>query len=161
MNKVFFFFGEMGSGKSYTASRYAAKTPNAFYLEGDNYLPDYLLEKINKFEPISLDDLNDYVHHYLTPAIVEASKNNNLVCVAQAIYLNHHRKYIDSILKSYGLYVLWIYVKTPFISNLLNLMNRPNWFKWIMFFLKNKPFFQKPEDIDWVKFKNKKSSFNL
>lgn len=142
MKTVTIFFGEMGCGKSFCALAYAKRHGFKFF-EGDNVVTARMLSKVKSFKPIPLDALKEYVE-VLAQAIDDQAQNCDNLIVAQALYLDNHRQYIRLFLEEHGYQVRFWLVKTHWWRNVRNLLSRPQGWKWVYYWLMNKPFFETP-----------------
>jgi gluconate kinase len=140
MRRVRILYGEMGSGKTYLG-RQEAEALGCTFLEGDDCIPPAMRELVRGFKPLPKSMIDDYVKNHLFPAIVNAARDDDVV-VAQALYRREHRDYITSRLASEGIYVRCVRPQTPFWQNLRQLWSRPRGFRWVVYWLMSKPFFQ-------------------
>lgn len=140
MAKITIFYGEMGSGKSYTAQKYADENGIQFY-EGDDAVTPAMQSYILK-RPIPPDVLYDFMYRNLVPEIhVRACTTEHLV-VAQALYLKEHREGIRRVLEAYGHTVEYVLVKVPVLRNLRQLLSRKYGVFWVAYWLMNHAFFE-------------------
>jgi hypothetical protein len=139
MNKtITIFFGEIGSGKSYYASKYSN------FLEGDNYLSPEVLERVSKFKPLTKEMVSESIKKFLIPAIIDKARLSNAnLFISQALYSNQDRLFIKSFLELIGYKVGFIWVKPSIWKNFTNLLKRKS-FKWFIYWLINKPYFDPP-----------------
>src|SRR5579885_382992 len=142
MKTVTIFFGEMGCGKTYCASRYAERHGFHFF-EGDSVVTPRMLERVQKFKPLTRDIVEEYVD-VLSNAIADQMNDCDNLVVSQALYLNEDRVSIKLFLESMGYEVRMWWVKVPLWRNFQNLLTRTSPWKWVCYWLINKPFFQKP-----------------
>lgn len=140
MNSVRVLYGEMGSGKTYLGKQ-EAEALGCKFLEGDECIPPAMAERVRAFKPLSKEMVDDYVRNHLLPAIVNAAREGDVV-VAQALYRREHRDSISARLRSEGISVTWGYPHTPFWQNIRQLWARPRGFRWVLYWLLSKPFFQ-------------------
>ena len=105
---IYFLFGEMGSGKSWLAERLAEEM-DITYLEGDHSLPSYLIDKIQGRRILTVDEVEDFVRHYLIPDIQKALVTGDLV-VSQALYRREHRQIIERAIDEP---IIWVCVRPP------------------------------------------------
>jgi gluconate kinase len=143
MKTIYIFFGEMGCGKSYCGERYAKKHGFDFF-EGDSVVTPRMLERVSKFKPISRDILDEYLD-VLADAIADAAEKCDHLVVSQALYINEDRQSIKIFLESLGYKVRMWWVKVSFWRNFRNLLTRQDGWKWALYWLINKPFFQSPD----------------
>jgi dephospho-CoA kinase len=139
MSKVIILFGEMGAGKTY-AGKLAAEYGHDFF-DGDDVVPPAMRECVKAFKPIPITVLDDFVYEHLAPAILERCKDNDLF-VAQALYRIEHRRYLKQVLTMNGIRVKFFEVKVPFMQNLKQLWRRDQGWRWVCYWLMNKPFYQ-------------------
>lgn len=142
MQNIVILFGEMGSGKNYHGEKIAKEYGYTFF-DGDTVVPSEMLEKVSKFEPLTREMVKDYVSNLASEIIVEAKTSNGLV-VAQALYFDEDRKFLNTLLTAHGYKVEFRWVRTPFWRNLKQIYSRNNGLRWVIYWLTNKPFFQKP-----------------
>jgi len=142
MKTVYIFFGEMGSGKSYVGSRFAQSKDFKFF-EGDSVVPPRMMERVSKFKSISEDMLEEYMDALADAIADEMTTCDNLV-VSQALYRDEDRKSLKLFLECLGYRVQMYWVQTRWHRNIQNLLTRQNGWKWVLYWLLNKPFFQKP-----------------
>lgn len=142
---VIVFFGEMGSGKSWCAERFAADHGLPFF-EGDSVVTHELLDRSGRFRPIPRGVIREFVR-VLMHAVVEraAATDNPTLVVSQALYLDEDRMALMEHLEANGLGVEWVWVRAPFHRHVRNLLTRrPKGLRWVGYMLLNKPFFQRP-----------------
>lgn len=142
MKTVYIFFGEMGCGKTYCASRFAKKH-NLRFFEGDSVITPRMLEKVQKFKPITRDILEEYLDA-LSESIAKEMETCEHLVVAQALYTDSDRKDLKVFLECLGYEVKMMWVRVSFWRNIRNLLTRPNGWKWAAYWLLNKPWFQGP-----------------
>jgi gluconate kinase len=142
MKTVHIFFGEMGCGKTYCGSNFA-KMHGFKFFEGDSVVTPRMLEKVIKFKPIPRDVLEEYMD-VLFNAIADQMDNTDNLVVSQALYLNQDREALKLFLESFGYTVKMWLVKCTWYQNIRNLLTRDNGWRWVYYWLINKPFFQKP-----------------
>lgn len=142
MKTVYIFFGEMGSGKSYCGERYAERHEFKFF-EGDSVVTPRMMERVKKFRSISEDILEEYMD-VLADSIADQMVDCDHLVVSQALYRNKDRESLKLFLECLGYQVRMWWVQTPWHRNLQGLLGRPNGWKWALYWLINKPFFQKP-----------------
>ena len=137
---VTIFYGEMGSGKSYRAKKIAERHDLPF-LEGDDLIEGEMLRKVVNFQPLTKEEIDDFIHYKLFHEICDRGVNTHLV-VSQALYRRENRDRLKKQLEDRGFIVNYHLVKVPFTQNLKQLWGRRNGLKWIAYWLLNKPFFQ-------------------
>lgn len=142
--KVMILFGEMGAGKNYHGER-LAKAEGLTFFDGDTCLSGRMVERVRKFKSIPRNILLDYIDNFLTPEIIERTHTSeNGVVVAQALYLDNDRQAVALTLENQGFEVEFYWVKTPRRRNIKQLYSRSNGARWVMYYLQNTIFFQKP-----------------
>ena len=142
MKTVYILFGEMGCGKTYVGSRYAEKHGFKFF-EGDSVITPRMLERVSKFKAISEDILEEYMD-VLADAIADQMADTDHLVVSQAFYRDEDRQSMITFLQCLGYQVRMWWVRVSFWQNVRNLLTRDNGWKWTLYWLINKPFFQKP-----------------
>lgn len=136
-------FGEMGGGKNYWGEKIAQDNGYTF-LDGDTLATPEMINRVSQFKSMTRKMIIEYIDK-LTIAISEQARQaNNGLVVAQALYFDEDRKIMRYALTHVGFNVQFIWVKTPFWRNLNQIFSRPEGFKWSLYWLANKPFFQKP-----------------
>lgn len=143
MKKITIFFGEMGCGKTYCGSQYA-KRHNLKFFEGDSVVTPRMLERVSKFRPIPRSILEEYID-VLSNAIADQAEGCDHLIVSQALYLNEDRESIKIFLETLGYEVRFWLVRVRMWRNFQNLLTRQDGWKWALYWLINKPFFQKPK----------------
>lgn len=145
MKKVIVYFGEMGCGKSYVADRTSSEYGYDF-LEGDSFVTPAMLERVKKFQPIPQHVLEEYMDVLFDgiAAAVDQLGDGGVLLVSQALYRNADRDDLKVFLESQGHEVVFMWVKTTWQQNIENLLTRKDGWKWVWYWLINKPFFQKP-----------------
>jgi gluconate kinase len=143
MKYVYILFGEMGCGKTYCGSKYAERHGFKFF-DGDTVVTAAMLNKVVNFKPIPLDVLEEYMD-VLFNAIADQMKDCDYLVVSQALYRNSDREELQKFLESLGYTVRMWWVRVPLWRNIQNLLTRENGWKWVLYWLINKPFFQKPK----------------
>jgi gluconate kinase len=138
MKTVLILYGEMGCGKTYRG-KMRARDWGATFFDGDDVIPPAMLERVKQFKPLSKEMLDDYIHNHLAPAIIQQGDD---VIVAQALYMQEHRGFLESYLEQRGYRVQFEHVGCSFKRNVKQLWSRPNGFRWVLYWLMNKPFFQ-------------------
>lgn len=142
MKKVTIMFGEMGSGKTYLGTRFA-KANGAVFFDGDSVVPPEMAEKVSAFKPLTRDILDRYLDILFDEIADRAAKCEHLV-VAQALYSDQDRKDLELFLISMAYEVEFIWIRTGFFRNLRQLLSRPNGWRWVGYWLMNKPWFRWP-----------------
>jgi gluconate kinase len=149
---IFLLFGEMGVGKNYVGKRMARQLSCPFF-DGDDAIPDQMMVKIERFKILSLGELDHYVHDHLIPAIRAQAFYESDIVVAQALYRRKHRKdIVRAIEHDWSLYdatrnkVVPVWLKPPsLLTHIKRLLGRDHGFKWLVYALVTKLFFQRPE----------------
>ena len=142
MKTIYIFFGEMGCGKSYCGSRIANRLGFKFF-EGDSVVTPRMLERVSKFKPISEDILEEYMD-VLADAIADQIQDCESLVVSQALYKDKDRYSLMLFLECLGYKVKMFWVQSKWHRNLRNILARKDGWKWVLYWLINKPFFQKP-----------------
>ncbi len=143
MSVIHILFGEMGSGKNYWGTKISEYLDITFF-DGDTAVTPEMAARVSKFKPLSLEILNDYIENHLSKSILAKAKDGDLI-VAQALYREEHRLRLMKLLEESGHTVQFWYIKIPFVQNMNQLLSRANGLKWVLYWLLNKPFFQKPK----------------
>lgn len=141
MSNIIILFGEMGGGKNYWGEQMAEQLGYAFFDGDDAATPD-MIARVSKFKPLTREIVQHYINQ-LTSTIVEMARYDDLV-IAQALYFDQDRRYIHYILTCLGHRVTFKWVKPGFWQNLKQVYSRPRGLRWALYWLMNKPFFQKP-----------------
>jgi gluconate kinase len=136
-------FGEMGAGKSYWAQRWSFHTGFPM-LDGDECLPQKMLDKAAKFEQFTREEVSSFVDSDLAVAILRKIKDAPGLVVAQALYRDEDRRSLHGILTELGYDVTWLWLKPGIVQNIKNLWKRRNPWQWLQYWLLNKPYFQAP-----------------
>jgi len=142
MKTIYIIFGEMGCGKTYWGSRYAEKRGFKFF-DGDSVVTPRMLAKVQKFQPITRDIIEEYLD-VLADAIADQAEGVDHLVVSQALYNNADRESIKIFLEALGYEVKMWWLQNKWWRNFENLLGRDNGWKWVFYWLFNKPFFQKP-----------------
>lgn len=142
MKKVIIMFGEMGAGKNYHGTQLAKLTGYEFF-DGDTVATPEMIARVAKFRPLTRDIVERYVE-VLSNAIADKMEHCENLIVAQALYLDEDRKSLALFLTCLGYEVEFEWVRTTFWRNARQLLSRPNGWRWVLYWLINKPFFQKP-----------------
>jgi len=146
MKKITIFFGEMGCGKTYCGSNYAKRHGFEFF-EGDSVVTPRMIEKVSKFKPLTRDIIEEYIDILCNAIADKAEKmtDSPVLIVSQALYINEDRESVKIFLESLGYEVRFWLVKVPLWRNIQNLLSRKDGWKWVYYWLINKPFFQNPK----------------
>lgn len=142
MKTVYIIFGEMGCGKTYQGSRYAERHEFKFF-DGDSVITPRMLERVSKFKPIPQDVLDEYMD-VLFNSIADQMLTCDTLVVSQALYRNEDREALKIFLESFGYKVRMWWMISKWHRVIEGLMTRENGWKWVLYWLINKPFFQKP-----------------
>lgn len=137
------FFGEMGSGKSYSASRCAISGGKEF-LEGDDLVPPEMAQRVLEFKPLTRAMVSHFVGTLTDEIVHRAVRSKNGLVVAQALYFDEDRQEIECALASVGHSVTWYWVRPSLFRNVRQLLKRKRGWRWVLYWLVNKPFFQRP-----------------
>ncbi len=148
MKEIKILFGEMGAGKNYwgeflTKRINEDRNVNYVFLDGDTVATPEMLARVGKFKPLTREMIEDFIN-VLLMAIMDRAKPADGLVVAQALYFDEDRDFLEMLLSSLGYKVEFYWVKPPFWRNLVQLFSRKNGIRWIIYWLMNKPFFQKP-----------------
>lgn len=138
---IYILIGEMGVGKNYVGEKLAAKL-NCEFIDGDDALLPNTRAKVEAFKPLTKKDLEEFMEN-LAFTIAFWYDGTNTV-VAQAIYRNENRAWLKQKLEDCGFEVKFVWIKAPFITHLKRIWNNRG-YKWLLYWLMNKPFFQKPD----------------
>ena len=145
MKEIIVLFGEMGGGKNYWGEKIAQDKGYLFY-DGDDavsFVPE-MAERVAKFKPLSKQLVRKFVDNLVVEVSERARVSPTGVVVAQALYSNADRLYFAFCLVTMGYRVTFKWVKPPFWQNLKQIYSRPNGFRWVLYWLMNKPFFEDP-----------------
>lgn len=144
MKTIYILFGEMGGGKNYHGER-LAKIEGYSFFDGDDVVPPEMLEKVKNFEPLTREIVQNYIS-VLANAIADRAEDESVpgLVVAQALYFDEDRLFLESFLNCLGFKVKFIWVRARFWRNLKQIYSRPKGLRWVLYWLMNKPFFQKP-----------------
>ncbi len=142
MKTITILFGEMGAGKNFWGEQ-LAKEENATFFDGDTVATEEMRDRVAKFYPLNKQLIEEFISVLLAAIVMKADDLGNLV-VAQALYNNDDREWILSFLTSMGFSVNFVWIKTSFWRNLKQLYSRPRGFWWVIYWLMNKPYFEKP-----------------
>jgi gluconate kinase len=139
---IFILFGEMGSGKNFWGERFA-KDKGYLFFDGDTVVSPEMKERVSKFKPLTRRMVIDYIDHLTMEIVAKARASTGLV-VAQALYFDKDRRFLKYVLSTLGFNVIFYWVRPTFWNNLKQIYSRPNGLRWVLYWLINKPFFQKP-----------------
>ena len=145
MKEVIILFGEMGAGKNYHGERIAEEYEYHF-LDGDTLISPEMAERVKKFKPLTPEmirsfvrDLGDEIHDRLIFDDISG------LVVAQALYSNEDRRFLSDYLIVLGYNVKLVWVTVPVWQNIKQLFSRKRGLRWIIYWLMNKPWFEKPD----------------
>lgn len=139
---IIIFFGEMGAGKNYIGER-VAKILDLPFFDGDLVATPEMIEKVKTFKPLNRQIVIKFVEHLANEIDARAKKSNGLI-VAQALYFDEDRRFLESYLTRLGYKVQLHWVRTTFFRNLKQIFSRPRGLRWVIYWLSNKMWFQKP-----------------
>lgn len=145
---IYLLFGEMGVGKNHVGELLASHLGCPFF-DGDTVIPEDMMERIDRFKVLKPDMLDRYVWRHLIPAIWSRHAEGQDLVAAQALYRRRHRQMVlDG--KGYlgeGLRgrVVPVWVDAPFLTVSRRLLGREDGFKWLLYSLACKPFFERPD----------------
>jgi gluconate kinase len=142
MKEIIILFGEMGAGKNYHGERLAQCKGYSFY-DGDLSATPEMIEKVSQFKSLSRTIIFHFVNRLCANIIEKASLSNGLV-VAQALYFDEDRKYLQYTLSRLGYTVRFKWIKPSLWRNLKQIYSRPQGGKWAQYWLMNKFWFEKP-----------------
>ena len=142
MKNIIIMFGEMGSGKNYWGKRFASDSGYTFF-DGDTVISSEMLARVSKFKGLPRDMIFEYVNKLVEEIANRVEQASGLV-VAQALYFDEDRLFLEMFLRNLGYNVRFNWIRPSFWRNLKQIYSRPNGFRWALYWLMNKPFFQKP-----------------
>ena len=146
MARITIFFGEMGAGKSYYARRLADDLSGlnklTHFLEGDSLASPEMADRVQRFRLPTRDMVIDLVDHLIVETLRLAWTGD--VVVAQALYFDEDRQQIQKHLRDAGHHVDWVWVHPDAKTNVKRLLGRPKGYRWVLYWLLNKPFFERP-----------------
>lgn len=143
--KVIILFGEMGSGKSYLGKKLADKL-NYLFIEGDAFASDEMGAAIAGLKRINNKMIDDLIFDLDAAVRLVAELEPELkgVVVSQALYQEHHRETLMKSWRDIGYAVECGWVRTPMLQHIRQLVSRPKGWRWVVYWLLSKPFFQRP-----------------
>jgi len=141
LDQITILYGEMGCGKSYLG-KIVAKVWGLEFLEGDSLAPPEMVARVRSFRFLSRELLDRFIHVHLFNGIVKAASGSRRLVVAQALYRRESRARLRLQLEDVGFTVAMVHIKTPFWRNLRQILQRPKGFRWAIYWLLSKPFFQ-------------------
>lgn len=140
---IYILFGEMGSGKNYRGERLAESLGVPFF-DGDEVISDEMRRCVEKFKPMNSEMIQAYMDILEVEIVRRAEATEGDLVVAQALYSDMNRKNLFMALRNWNYSVQPIWVRVSMKDNAKYLMNRPQGWRWVMYWLMNKPFFEKP-----------------
>jgi gluconokinase len=135
---AYFLVGPMGCGKNYVGER-LAKEKGCEFIDGDAFVPETMIAKVSKFQPLGQQDIDNYVTNHLIPGVEARRQQGKELVVAQALYRAEHRLQIAQRVKNCE----FIYIDTPLTTNVKRLLGRKKGVRWTLYGLFNRIFFQK------------------
>ena len=136
---LYLLFGEMGVGKNYVGERLAKHLGCEFY-DGDFSMPEDMKDRVKRFSFLPAKMIDRFVV-YLMQDIYYLLRDHEDVVVSQALYKEEHRQTIWNQFPSARL----IHVVPPSTYvHLSRILARPRGYRWALYCLMSKPFFQKP-----------------
>lgn len=142
MKEIIILFGEMGGGKNYHGERLSFIF-NLPFFDGDDVVTPEMIERVSNFKGLTREMIINYVNVLANTIADKANESNGLV-VAQALYFDEDRLFLKKFLECLGFTVRFFWVRTTFWRNLKQIYSRKNGLRWVIYWLMNKPFFQKP-----------------
>lgn len=145
MKTVYFFFGEMGAGKSFCAQRFAQKI-DAHFVEGDLLLPKKLQQKCKRLAVLTREEVRSFVDG-LPQQLVEVAASmttDKPLVVAQALYNNQDRLDLAQAMREKGWDPIFVHIRVPLLRNIRQLWSRRNGLRWILVYLMCKRWFEQP-----------------
>ncbi len=139
---IIILFGEMGCGKNYWGAKVAAEKGYLFF-DGDLAAPQEVIAVVSTFKLRSREQVRLLVRQ-LCLAVHERAADSPGMVVAQALYFDEDRAFIREELARLGYNVTFQWVCPPFWRNLKQIYSRPKGLKWVVYWLRNKPWFEKP-----------------
>lgn len=142
MKEIIILFGEMGGGKNYHGER-LAKEKGYLFLDGDTVADQEMVERVSQFKPLTREIVAAFVARLVTTISILASTFSGMV-VAQALYFDEDRLWIEWFFTQLGYDVKFVWIRPSFFRNMKQIYSRPRGFRWVLYWLMNKPWFQKP-----------------
>jgi gluconate kinase len=144
MKKIVILFGEMGAGKNYWGEFLRPYLDMPFF-DGDTVATPEMAERVAKFQPLTPEIVSNYVQILAQETLIRVRQYpNQELMVGQALYLDEHRLFLQKFFQEKGYTVQFLWVKPPFWRNLRQIFSRKKGFLWAIYWLINRPFFQKP-----------------
>lgn len=148
--RIKIIFGEMGAGKNFWGER-LAKGFDLEFFDGDTVAPHEMAERFHRFQPLPRRMIAHYIHEILTLEILRRARESKKgIVVAQALYRNKDRTILSSYLKAHGFDVSFYWVQAPLLQNIRQLLTRDQGHRWVLYYLMNKPWFEKPRHKYWT-----------
>lgn len=139
---IHLLYGEMGCGKNFIGEQLAIRLGCPFF-DGDDVIPDKMVEKIEKFKILRPTEIIKYIDSCLIPAInVKTLYGKYDLVVAQALY---RKEYRDMIVRQFAPNITTIWIYAPFLTQMDRLLRREHGFAWVAYSLTTKLFFQRPD----------------
>lgn len=142
MKDIIILFGEMGSGKNYWGELLVNNMPGFTFFDGDTVATPEMIAKVSKFKPMNRDMIAAYIDVLIEQIEKRAQQSDKGLIVAQALYFDQDRKEIASYFECLGYNVSFYLISVPFFQNMRQLLSRPKGWRWALYWLMNKPFFQ-------------------
>lgn len=149
MKKIKILFGEMGGGKNFWGENFSRSTGLPFF-DGDTVVTSEMVERVSKFKPLTRDMIHNYIRVLVNEIADRAEASSEGLIVAQALYNDSDRIFIREFLKALGFEVELYWVKASIWNNLKQIYSRKNGLRWVLYWLMNKPFFQKPTHTHYI-----------
>jgi gluconate kinase len=144
MKKILILFGEMGAGKNYWGEKLANNLGYDFF-DGDTVVTVEMQNKVSQFKPIARGIIVDYLFALSGAIIDKAVSCKEGLVVSQALYNDQDRILLKEALEfNPDNKVVFYWVQPTFTSNLKHIFSREKGFRWVLYWLMNKPWFQKP-----------------
>lgn len=143
---IVFVIGEMGSGKSYQASKFAKYNPKYTHIEGDDALTWY--NKIlgflckNSAWYCKYVSVEHFVKNVFVPWIEKKLELYDHIIVSQALYFRDHRKILSDYFSKYK--VKFIFINTPVEQLDDQLLKRSHGKYWRWYGRQNRKYFELP-----------------
>ena len=139
---IYVLFGEMAVVKNYIGER-LAKHLDCEFFDGDLVIPPKMSLKIANFKPLTHENIHNYVHMHLIPAIEDRVMPGKNLVVAQALYRQEHREAIIERLHAHDVRTVYLPVLNR-KKHLKRLYTRTNGWKWALYGVFNSIFFEEP-----------------
>lgn len=143
MKHIIILLGEMGCGKNYWGER-IAKDRGYIFFDGDHAAPPGMVKKVTRFQLLNREQILYFVRELCTIVIEKAATAESGMVVAQALYFDEDRKYMVDMLGNLGYQVTFQWVRPPFWRNMRQIYSRPNGSRWVLYWLRNKYWFEQP-----------------